>query len=128
MSEAASDELTAEVLAELRTRLERKRGELRSTLAREDEQVSLGGAADIVGDEADASVDLQEVDIEAVAAADLRADLADVEHALAKMDAGTYGWCEECSRPIPLARLRAIPEARYDAQHAAEIEQRTNPQ
>ncbi len=124
MAEAKNDELTPEVLAELRTRLERRRAELRAALGLEDEQTSLGSDADIVGDEGDSSVDLQEVDVEAGEADDLRADLTDVDHALAKMAAGTYGWCEECGLAIPLARLRAIPEARYDAQHAAEEDAR----
>jgi RNA polymerase-binding transcription factor DksA len=122
MAEAKNDELTPEVLAELRGRLVRKRAQLRAALGMEDEQASLGTAADVIGDEADASVDLQEVDVEVGEADVLRADLNDVEHALAKMAAGTYGWCEECGRAIPLARLRAFPEARYDAEHTAEVE------
>lgn len=119
MAEAPEDELTPAVLAELRSRLAQRRAELETQLRQDDEQSSLGGDADIVGDEGDASVDLQEADVEASAADDLRADLADVVHALAKMNAGTYGLCERCGRPIPLARLRAIPEARYDTEHAA---------
>jgi RNA polymerase-binding transcription factor DksA len=118
MAEATDDELTPAVLAELRTRLEQRRAELEAQLRQDDEQAALGREADIVGDEGDASVDLQEVDVEIGTADDLRADLADVEHALAKMDAGTYGLCEVCGRSIPLARLRAIPEARTDAEHA----------
>ena len=30
----------------------------------------------------------------------------------ARLDAGTYGFCERCRRPIALARLRALPTAR----------------
>jgi RNA polymerase-binding transcription factor DksA len=26
--------------------------------------------------------------------------------------------CEGCGRPIPVARLRIIPEARFDVEHA----------
>ena len=32
-----------------------------------------------------------------------------VEHALAKLDAGTYGFCERCGNPIPKPRLEAFP-------------------
>ncbi|MBN1963413.1 MAG: TraR/DksA C4-type zinc finger protein [Anaerolineae bacterium] len=32
-----------------------------------------------------------------------------VEDALRKLDAGTYGICENCGKPIDLARLEAIP-------------------
>ncbi|MGH2515724.1 MAG: TraR/DksA family transcriptional regulator [Ktedonobacterales bacterium] len=116
-----NDALTPEVLAELRHALEQKRGALRAALRIPDE---IGDRGDITGDEGDSSVDLEEVDIEAGAADNTRIQLADVEHALAKFALGTYGVCEECGRPIPLARLRVFPEARYDVQHEAEIEAR----
>ena len=35
----------------------------------------------------------------------------DVDRALAKLDAGTYGTCEQCGQPIPKARLKALPSA-----------------
>jgi RNA polymerase-binding transcription factor DksA len=38
--------------------------------------------------------------------------LGEVEHALAKLDDGTYGSCEGCGGPIPEARLEAKPAAR----------------
>ena len=38
--------------------------------------------------------------------------LLEVEHALSKLDAGTYGVCEGCRLPIDWARLEAKPEAR----------------
>jgi DnaK suppressor protein len=41
----------------------------------------------------------------------LRSNLADVERAVSKMDAGTYGVCERCGRPIGLERLEALPWA-----------------
>jgi DnaK suppressor protein len=43
---------------------------------------------------------------------ELRINLQDVEHALAKMDRGTYGVCERCGEPIREERLDAIPWAR----------------
>jgi DnaK suppressor protein len=41
----------------------------------------------------------------------LRSNLRDVERALAKMDAGTYGTCERCGNPIGPERLAALPWA-----------------
>jgi DnaK suppressor protein len=41
-----------------------------------------------------------------------KALLADVERALRKLEAGTYGTSEDSGKPIPLERLRAIPWAR----------------
>jgi YteA family regulatory protein len=35
----------------------------------------------------------------------------EVDDALARMDAGTYGVCEVCGQPIPTARLEAMPSA-----------------
>ena len=37
--------------------------------------------------------------------------LVEVEHALKKYEAGTYGICDLCSRPIEPARLEALPQA-----------------
>jgi RNA polymerase-binding protein DksA len=37
--------------------------------------------------------------------------LAEVEHALKKYEAGTYGVCDLCGQAIQLARLEALPQA-----------------
>ncbi len=48
--------------------------------------------------------------IERVGQADaLTATLADVDRALAKLDEGTYGICDNCDAAIPEARLEARP-------------------
>jgi DnaK suppressor protein len=39
------------------------------------------------------------------------AAVEDIDKALAKMDAGTYGICERCGQPIPKERLKALPYA-----------------
>jgi len=41
----------------------------------------------------------------------LKASLAEVERALQKLDAGTYGYCDICNTPIDPARLEALPQA-----------------
>jgi RNA polymerase-binding transcription factor DksA len=38
--------------------------------------------------------------------------LNEVEQSLARLDAGTYGRCEECGEPIDDARLAEFPTAR----------------
>lgn len=38
--------------------------------------------------------------------------LTEVEAALARIDAGTYGACESCGAAIPFERLEAVPRAR----------------
>lgn len=42
--------------------------------------------------------------------------LKEVDAALARVDRGTYGICEGCEQPIPEARLRALPWARFCVQ------------
>jgi DnaK suppressor protein len=42
----------------------------------------------------------------------LRDTLQDVEQALERMEAGTYGLCERCGQPIGDERLEALPAAR----------------
>lgn len=41
----------------------------------------------------------------------LRGTLAEIEHALEKYEAGTYGLCDSCGQPIELTRLQALPQA-----------------
>ena len=41
----------------------------------------------------------------------LRQELARVEHALEKIEKGTYGLCDNCGQPIDPERLEALPQA-----------------
>jgi RNA polymerase-binding transcription factor DksA len=53
-----------------------------------------------------------------VLASKLREQLDDVQRALDKLDAGTYGTCETCGNEISPARLEAMPAARFCIDHA----------
>jgi len=44
-------------------------------------------------------------------------ELAGVDGALARIDAGTYGRCESCGEPINAERLQSDPTARLCAAH-----------
>jgi DnaK suppressor protein len=44
-------------------------------------------------------------------ATEAQAHVAEIDAALARVDAGTYGLCESCGKPIPEARLEVVPEA-----------------
>jgi RNA polymerase-binding transcription factor DksA len=57
----------------------------------------------------------------------VEAELADVEHALRRIDEGTYGTCEACGRPIGDDRLEVLPAARFclEDQSVAEREARS---
>lgn len=48
----------------------------------------------------------------------VEAELGDVEHALSRLDAGTYGTCEVCGSAIGDEGLQAAPAARRCADHA----------
>jgi DnaK suppressor protein len=41
--------------------------------------------------------------------------LAEIEAALSRLAAGRFGWCEQCSGPIDVARLATGPHTRYCA-------------
>jgi DnaK suppressor protein len=41
----------------------------------------------------------------------IRAEMAQIERTLARLDAGEYGVCEACDRAIPPRRLEALPHA-----------------
>lgn len=45
-----------------------------------------------------------------------------IDQALARMDAGVYGSCEECEEPIALERLKVLPYTRLCAADAAREE------
>jgi DnaK suppressor protein len=44
---------------------------------------------------------------------ELRGSLRDVEAAIERLEAGTYGICERCGNPIEAARLEALPATRF---------------
>lgn len=51
-----------------------------------------------------------------------RRKLADVEEALGRLAAGTFGRCEQCGAEIPAGLLAVIPERRYCPRCEAEAE------
>ena len=44
------------------------------------------------------------------------AQLDQVDKALARIEEGTYGWCQECGAEIPFERLEALPSTPYCVQ------------
>src|SRR5690242_9587653 len=121
-------ELTPTVLEELRTALLTRQADLQREIAdlRGSEQGAVNQPEDAAtvdpSDSGDASVDLQDREDTSDALGALQTQLDEVEHALAKFATGTYGICERCGRPIPLARLRVLPEARYDVEYEEDVE------
>ena len=44
---------------------------------------------------------------------DVQRELHDIDAALARLEEGTYGYCQRCGRPIPRERLEALPATPY---------------
>jgi DnaK suppressor protein len=42
-----------------------------------------------------------------------RRALVDIDHAVARLSMGRFGYCEQCGADIPVARLATTPQARY---------------
>ncbi|MFN2491173.1 MAG: TraR/DksA C4-type zinc finger protein [Actinomycetota bacterium] len=57
----------------------------------------------------------------------LESELEEIDSALGKLDAGNYGTCEACGRPIGDDRLEAFPAARFCVEDQAEAERATLP-
>ncbi len=50
--------------------------------------------------------------------------LAEIEHALAKIDTGEYGYCEGTGEPIPKRRLEVRPWCKYSVKYKEQLERR----
>ncbi len=101
-----------ETMRSLRARLETERKDLRKEIedrgaAPDSDDLEVAGDAGF----ADRSHDTQERSRTISLVRALRSTLRDVDRALEKIDAGTYGTCESCGNPIALERLEAIPSA-----------------
>lgn len=117
------DHLTTAQLEVLRTRLlEERRRVLDRAQAGQAENLTYGGDS---GDVQDAGADDMRRSLGATSIGRDRLMLAEIAAALARMEDGSYGLCEESGDPIPFRRLESEPTARYtvEAQEALEAEQ-----
>jgi DnaK suppressor protein len=63
------------------------------------------------GDLADAALDSAHEEVTSQMAEVESRELAKIDDAIARITDGSYGGCEGCGKPIPLARLQALPYA-----------------
>lgn len=114
--------LSAAERTELRKRLESERRRLQALYrddVRRERAVEFGEAEDLI--DRSEKGELRE---EESALADLeREQLRLVEEALERMAGGSYGFCLRTGDPIPLARLRAVPWARFRREVQEEFEE-----
>ncbi|WP_405151676.1 TraR/DksA C4-type zinc finger protein [Sphaerisporangium sp. NBC_01403] len=99
-------------LSEVRKRLKGEIEELNAEVARSESQIASGDISDSAGDDqADAGAKTYEREREIALTLNARDLVAQNERALARIDAGTYGVCESCHKPIGKERLQAFPRA-----------------
>ena len=99
--------------AELRARRNSYREQVEGLRTAAEELAEADLAPNLGDDEGFAEADSLSVErdrilsLEAVA----RVRLDEVDAAIRRLDAGAYGACRSCRRPIPVVRLEAVPEA-----------------
>ncbi|MDH2428599.1 TraR/DksA C4-type zinc finger protein [Sphaerisporangium sp. TRM90804] len=99
-------------LSEVRGRLAGEIEELNAEVARAESQIASGDISDSAGDDqADAGAKTYEREREIALTLNARDLVAQNERAIARIDAGTYGVCESCHKPIGKERLQAFPRA-----------------
>jgi len=108
------DPWTDAELKEVRTELESEAVSLHADLAKAASDIAerlIDSVHDAGDDSADAGTKAFEREQELALTQNARDLLDQGERALARIDAGTYGVCESCGKPIGKARLLAFPRA-----------------
>lgn len=108
------DTWTTEELAVVRADLVQTVDRLNAELQIIDSTLSVaasGATVEILHDELDVASQRAELLQSSVQAENAAAILAQLEHVLARLDAGLYGVCERCSGQIGRPRLEAFPRA-----------------
>jgi DnaK suppressor protein len=124
---SSDQDRNAQIRGRLRERANQLREEIRSTLARSNDEshVRVAEAARDEGDDSfsDLIADLNFADIDRDAQ-----ELQRIDGALVRLKDGSYGTCIDCDQPIAMARLEAEPTAlrcitcqeRYEQTHATQ--------
>ena len=118
--------LTSKQLNFLKARLLEKRRELMSKMqaSMDEERLAEGSPGDDVIDRAmdtferETAYQLAEIESDAV---------EQIDDAIGRIEAGTYGVCEMCGEPIPPARLKALPSATLCVECKSHEEQTQGP-
>jgi RNA polymerase-binding protein DksA len=120
------DKKSREELAQLREELAQQLRQERQALLEEVAE----GEADLRSMESERASELEERAQEARATRMFarlderrKQKIAEIDRVLQRIALGTYGICERCGKPIPVARLRALPTARLHVQCVDEEEQ-----
>ncbi|WP_328831985.1 TraR/DksA family transcriptional regulator [Streptomyces sp. NBC_00252] len=108
------DPWTPEEVEEARTELQSEAARLSEEITSTEQALAglMRDSGDGAGDD-DADTGTKNItrESEMALAANAREMLIQTERALGKLDAGTYGLCENCGNPIGKARMQAFPRA-----------------
>jgi DnaK suppressor protein len=113
----AATRLSAQEVREFGERLRSERDELSEQLTTIEDQSFAATQSEMSGDvgvddeSADAGTATFEREKELSIEQNVRDLIAKIERALKRIDAGTFGICEVCGKPIEKARLKALPYA-----------------
>jgi DnaK suppressor protein len=113
----ATAKLTPQEVRDFAERLRVERGELDEQLTTIEDQTFAATQSDLSGDvgvddeSADAGTATFEREKELSIEQNVRDLIAKIDRALKRIEAGTFGVCEACGKPIEKARLKALPYA-----------------
>lgn len=99
-----------------------RRTELRKRLGVDLDELAHVKHSSASGDLADAAFDASGEEISSALAELESRELAQIERALIRLKAGTYGKCEVCAIKIPVARLNALPFSTFCVKCQREME------
>jgi DnaK suppressor protein len=109
---------SAKDLKQVKAGLEEELEQLRRQAADIDEGSFGGGQSEMTGDlasfdeeHADAGTATFEREKDLSLSNNIRDLIEKVQHALSRIEEGTYGLCERCGRQIEKARIKALPHA-----------------
>jgi len=111
----AETKLTKKELDDLRTRLQAEEVELQTQLTTIEEDTFATTQSEMVGDvglddeSADAGTATFEREKDLSIENNVRDLLQKISRALKRIEAGTYGICDRCGKPIEKARIKALP-------------------
>jgi RNA polymerase-binding transcription factor DksA len=111
----AETKLTKKELDDLRTRLQEEEVELQTQLTTIEEDTFATTQSEMVGDvglddeSADAGTATFEREKDLSIENNVRDLLQKIARALKRIEAGSYGICDRCGKPIEKARIKALP-------------------
>ena len=117
LSVPEGSEWTTDELHEVRADLVRQLDEMRvayNDSLKDLSELQRSGTDGAGDDQADAGSKTFEREQEQSIAANRMDLMVQIQRAVERIDASTYGFCESCGKPIPKARLQAFPMATLD--------------